>query len=68
MMAPSIFWILVGMIHAYFLIIVYSLYQLIEFEGEQKECHQSAESHGYSQCNYPDLEKDEYQASEYMGS
>lgn len=56
------------MIHAYFLIIVYSLYQLIEFEGEQKECHQSAESHGYIQCNYPDLEKDQYQASEYQGS
>lgn len=65
----SFFWILVGMIHVYFLIVVYSLYEILEFEGEQKECHQSAAIQGYNQCSDPDYEKGStsYQASEYQG-
>jgi hypothetical protein len=53
-MSLSFFWILVGMIHCYFFIVLYSLYEVLEFEGEQKECHQSAVS-GYSQCNEPEI-------------
>lgn len=56
-MSLSFSWILVGMIEVYFIIVIYSIYDLVEFEGEQKESHQSASSNGYSQCCEPDFEK-----------
>lgn len=64
---PYFFWIIVGMIHVYFLIVVYSLYEILEFEDEQKECHQRAAIQGYNQCGDPDFEKgsDGYHASHF---
>ena len=52
----SFFWTLVGMIFVYFLIVVFSLYELLEFEGDQRDCHQSATSQGYSQTHEPDAD------------
>lgn len=71
MLMLSFFWILVAMIHVYFLIVLYSLYQVLDFEeGDQRNCHQSAASHGYSPCNEPEsfnnVEKG-YQTAEFQG-
>lgn len=66
-MSLSFFWVVVGMIEVYFVIVVYSIFELVEFEGEQRECHQSATSDGYEHCHEPDLEKRNfgYQASTF---
>lgn len=51
----SFFWILLGMIHFYFLLIVYSLYQILDSEAQEKGCQPSARRQGYSQCHDPDV-------------
>lgn len=38
----SFFWIIVGMIHVYFLIVVYSLYDIFSSNSEENENLQSA--------------------------
>lgn len=68
----SFYWIVIGMIHVYFLIVIYSIYELIEYEGEQKVCHQSSPpSQGYNKRHEEpgalnDSEKG-YQTSEFQG-
>lgn len=51
------------MLHIYFVIVLYSLYEMLEFEGEQMKCHQDAASQGYSHHD-SDIESD---AGSYHG-
>lgn len=62
----SFFWMLVGMIHFYFLIVLYSLYDLLKSDSDQKECLQnSGGQRSYSQCSDPERDGgNSYQASE----
>jgi hypothetical protein len=48
-------WILIGMTNVYFLIVVYSIYELLQFEVEQKSHQNSSSSQVPSQC-YDDPE------------
>lgn len=56
MLSLSFWWILFGMLNVYFIICVYSLYQVLQYEDvEQSKTHATAYNQGYSQC-YNDSE------------
>lgn len=71
-MSLSVFWILVGMIHVYFLIVIYSVIELLEYEGQQRDCHEASAMQGYSQelkpkVNIHENESYGYQTAEFQG-
>jgi len=46
---PSFLWILFGMIHVYFLIVVYSLYEILVSEIKETESLKSSTVQGYGE-------------------
>ncbi|CAG9810577.1 unnamed protein product [Chironomus riparius] len=61
MLSLSFWWILFGMLNVYFIICVYSLYQILQYEDvEQVKTHATAYNQGYSQCyDEPETHHDE---------
>lgn len=46
-----------GLFNVYFFIVVYSLHELLKFEGEQVQTYQSAGSQNFGSYSQPDYEK-----------
>ena len=74
MLSLSFWWILFGMLNVYFIICVYSLYQILQYEDvEQVKTHATAYNQGYTQCyDEPETRHDEesgdgrgYQTTEF---
>ncbi|XP_070509046.1 uncharacterized protein [Chironomus tepperi] len=67
MLSLSFWWILFGMLNVYFIICVYSLYQVLHYENiEQVKTHATAHNQGYSQC-YDDPEANHVEECEDGG-